>query len=61
MISPDASSRICWICGKPVSLQMSKTDEHGNAVHESCQVLRLSLAKAPQPVKDPAGRQARRG
>jgi hypothetical protein len=60
MISPDSSSKICWICGKAVSLQTSKTDEHGNAVHESCQVLRLSLAKSPQAVKDPAGRHARR-
>jgi hypothetical protein len=27
---------ICSICGKVVDLEISKTDEHGNAVHGQC-------------------------
>jgi len=26
----------CWICGKPVPLAESKTDDHGRIVHENC-------------------------
>lgn len=33
----------CWICGRVVSLESCKTDEHGNAVHEACYVARVSL------------------
>jgi hypothetical protein len=32
----------CFICNEPVSLETTKTDEAGNAVHEECYVLRLS-------------------
>ena len=40
-------SRICWICGKSVSLENCKIDEHGSAVHEECYVAKVALAKAP--------------
>ena len=33
----------CRICNDPVLLETSKTDEHGQAVHEDCYVLNLSL------------------
>lgn len=33
----------CRICNDPVLLETSKTDEHGQAVHEECYVLNLSL------------------
>ena len=49
-------STICWLCGKSLALESCKTDEHGHAIHESCQVLRLALAKPPQSVKSPPRR-----
>lgn len=33
----------CWICGGAVSLELCKTDENGNAVHEACYVARVML------------------
>ena len=33
----------CRICNDPVLLETSKTDEYGQAVHEECYVLNLSL------------------
>src|ERR1700737_3640557 len=33
----------CRICNDPVLLETSKTDEYGQAVHEECYVLDLSL------------------
>ena len=35
------TTKFCWICGKSVSLETCKSDEHGNvvhgnAVHEKC-------------------------
>ena len=33
----------CCICGDPVCLETSKTDEHGQALHEECYVLKLCL------------------
>jgi hypothetical protein len=38
---------ICSLCNKPVSLETSRADEHGNAVHEGCYLLRVSGKKAP--------------
>lgn len=36
------SNRICWICGKLVSLEQCKIDEHGMAVHEDCYTTRIT-------------------
>jgi len=36
---------ICWICGKEVSLETSKTDEKGHMVHEACYALRMQLRR----------------
>jgi hypothetical protein len=36
----------CLLCGKPVSLDTSKTDENGKAIHEECYVLRMRLRRA---------------
>jgi two-component sensor histidine kinase len=33
----------CCICNSPVPLETSKTDEHGQAVHEECYVLKVCL------------------
>ena len=37
----------CRICNDPVLLETSKTDEYGQAVHEECYVLNLSLKADP--------------
>jgi hypothetical protein len=36
---------ICSICKESVSLEESKTDEHGHAVHENCYVWTVELRK----------------
>ena len=38
----------CNICNRPVTLETSKTDEHGKAVHEGCYVLKVSEKRAPK-------------
>lgn len=38
----------CSICGNPVALEMSKTDEQGCAVHEECYVGRIVALLAAQ-------------
>jgi hypothetical protein len=35
--------RICWICGRQVPLETCNIDEYGEAVHEICDVARLTL------------------
>jgi hypothetical protein len=35
----------CWICGKAVTLEQCKVDEHGLAVHEECYVARVALER----------------
>jgi hypothetical protein len=39
----------CSICGKPVPLESSKTDEYGQAVHEGCAVSRLASRNLAAP------------
>lgn len=42
----------CSICGNPVPLETSKTDEQGMAVHEECYVARtVALATAQQQAR----------
>jgi hypothetical protein len=40
--------RSCWICGRPVSLETCKIDEHGLPVHEGCHTLKLGLQNRSQ-------------
>jgi hypothetical protein len=40
---PDFYSPVCWICGRAVAIENSKTDEQGFAVHEGCYLARLVL------------------
>lgn len=40
---------ICSICYEPVPIETCKTDEHGQAVHEDCYVLRLKLIQESKP------------
>ena len=37
---------LCRICGKPVAVETSKTDEDGRAIHEDCYVLKVKLEQA---------------
>jgi hypothetical protein len=37
---------VCRICGKPVAVEISKTDEDGRAIHEDCYVLKIQLEQA---------------
>lgn len=39
--------RLCWICGRAVTLGDCKVDEHGLAVHEFCYVAKVAAKKAP--------------
>jgi hypothetical protein len=41
-----SSTRLCWICGRPVSQESSQKDEHGNIVHRECHTMRLKLKEA---------------
>ena len=41
----------CRICGWDVTLELSKTDERGRAVHESCYV-RDTLSKLRSPIDE---------
>src|SRR5215471_14908046 len=41
----------CPVCHQPVSLESSKTDEKGRAVHEECYVARIRTDGASQPEK----------
>ena len=42
---------ICAICHKPVKLETSKTKELGQAVRETCYLLRVRSEKAKSPRK----------
>ena len=53
--SSSGSIRFCWICGRPVSLENSKTDEYGNVVHSECFTARLKLRQAGLSVQEKAG------
>ena len=37
---------MCWICGKAVTPETSKRDEHGSTVHSRCYEAKLALAAA---------------
>jgi phage-related protein len=43
---------LCFICKQSVNLELSKTDEHGRAVHENCYVWHV-LLKKPQKIITP--------
>lgn len=42
----------CRICGRKVTLELSKTDEGGKAVHESCYV-RTTLSRFRNQIDEP--------
>jgi hypothetical protein len=51
----------CSICGNPVRLETSKTDELGNAVHEECYItkVRRPTERLPEHTPRPSQRNAR--
>jgi hypothetical protein len=51
MYPPENRIKCCWICGKNISLEHSKTDEHGISVHESCNERRMLLKAATAQVE----------
>jgi hypothetical protein len=36
---------LCCLCGAPVDLRTTKTDEYGKAIHEDCYVLRMRMKR----------------
>jgi hypothetical protein len=36
---------ICSFCGRPVKSETTKTDEHGQAIHEECSVIQVTGKK----------------
>jgi hypothetical protein len=42
----EPSPLFCQICGKPVAVETSKTDEDGRAIHEDCYVMKVRLKQA---------------
>jgi hypothetical protein len=48
MYSSEKRIKCCWICGKDISLEHSKIDEHGLSVHESCHDKRVLLKAASE-------------
>ena len=46
----------CAQCGKPVSLRIATTDEHGHTVHAECYDLRLKAESDARTVKDDSAR-----
>lgn len=39
---------LCPMCGKPVAVETSKTDESGRAIHGDCYLLKVKLEQASQ-------------
>jgi hypothetical protein len=52
MASPLKPPHTCWICGKPVSLEARKIDEHGLPVHEECSVAKIASKAASTPASE---------
>ena len=49
MPTPLGSNRFCWICGKAVSAENRKIDEHGSAVHDEFYEARKRLKEGGSP------------
>lgn len=51
-IKPKSQPLLCRICGKPVAVEISKTDDRGQAIHEDCYALKLKLEEASRGSTD---------
>ncbi len=45
VVFPRLHRVVCAICGKPIDLIHCKTDERGNAVHDTCYLMKMSRAR----------------
>lgn len=43
---PPILLRYCWICGRVVTTETMKFDEHGSIVHDKCDAARMKLKLA---------------
>ena len=46
------STRFCWICGRPISVENSHKDEDGNISHPECHRIRVQLRQAGSLVQE---------
>jgi len=46
MVSSQKGTPLCRLCGKVISLEHAKADEHGLLVHESCRAKEMLLKAA---------------
>lgn len=51
MEEPTRSQINCSICNQPVALEIAKTDDFGQAVHEQCYVLKLGVEPSLGPTR----------
>ena len=51
MEQPTKSQMKCSICNQPVALEIAKTDDFGQAVHEECYVLKLGVESSRAAVQ----------
>ena len=49
--TPFGSTRFCWICGKAVSAENRKIDEHGSVVHDECYEAGKRLKEGGSPTE----------
>lgn len=43
---PGSQTTLCSTCCKPIALEVAKTDESGQAIHEDCYLLELNRKQA---------------
>jgi len=53
MTAPLSFRPICYICNKPVKLQLATVDELGRAVHGGCYFLKIIAKPASFPMPRP--------
>jgi hypothetical protein len=41
---------LCWLCSNTVDLRTCKIDEYGEAVHEACYTVRITLENSAREV-----------
>jgi hypothetical protein len=52
MAAHDTFRLVCPVCNRAVTLETSKTDEHGRAVHEDCYLREVNLHPMDLPSTD---------
>lgn len=44
-VSQNKRPLLCPVCGRPVAIENSKTDEDGAAIHEDCYVVKVKKSR----------------